>query len=518
MSICRPFRLRHLTDILGGATVKPNSTLWRSGRKKMARTGLILAVVLAPVFVLGAADDGSSDPETAQATERLGEELFHREWVAGDARSPRGDGLGPVYNDTSCVACHNLGGAGGAGPASKNVIILTARSLGIADDTKSALRSTERKGDGHPGFATSSSVSLHRFGTDPDYEGWRSKLLGLKKLPPPRRISDERTGNQRFTADPVDVSLALDRESLNRIESRTAPIRVGAVRATSSERNTTPLFGAGLIDAIPGEVIEAAANDQANASTSPEIHGRVSRLADGKIGRFGWKGQTASLEDFVLTACAVELGLEVPGHPQPPNPLSDMNDKQQAPGLDLSAGECAALASFVAGLPRPVERLPSTKDEMERVAGGHKLFKSIGCATCHRPQMGSVAGLYSDLLLHDMGPGLGGGGTYYNVPTDSTGNGSIASASTLPRTSSRGTIAGNQEWRTPPLWGIRDSGPYLHDGRATTLEQAIAMHGGEADDSAQAFAALEPKEKAILMTFLKSLVAPTSVTDRRDRL
>ncbi len=349
--IFRPFRLRHVTAILGGATVGPNSIIRRFGRTKAARTVLFLAATLAPPVVIGAADDSESHRETAQATARLGEELFHREWVAGDARSPGGDGLGPVYNETSCVACHNVGGAGGAGPASKNVVILTALSTRAITEPRSTNGKTDRTVDGHPGFETSTSVSLHRFGTDPNYEGWRSKLLGLKKLPPPRRISDERTGNQRFAADPIDVALALDRESLTRIESRTTPIRVGDVRATSSERNTTPLFGAGLIDAIPGAVIEAAARDQANSNPSAEIHGRVSRLADGRIGRFGWKGQTANLDDFVLTACAVELGLEVPGHPQPPDPLSD---KKQAPGLDLSAGECAALASFVAGLPRPV--------------------------------------------------------------------------------------------------------------------------------------------------------------------
>ncbi len=130
--------------------------------------------------------------------------------------------------------------------------------------------------------------------------------------------------------------------------------------------------------------------------------------------------------------------------------------------------------------------------------------------------MGSVAGLYSDLLLHDMGPGLGGSGTYYNFPADSTSGDPLASGTSLPRTGSRTAAAGSQEWRTPPLWGIRDSGPYLHDGRATTLEQAIAMHGGEGDDSKEAFAALEPKEKAMLITFLKSLVAPTNSMDRRD--
>ena len=68
--------------------------------------------------------------------------------------------------------------------------------------------------------------------------------------------------------------------------------------------------------------------------------------------------------------------------------------------------------------------------------------------------------------------------------------------------------AGAREWRTPPLWGVRDSGPYLHDGRAETLEQAIAFHGGEATNSAKQFFMLKPDERAQVITFLKSLVAP----------
>ena len=115
-----------------------------------------------------------------------------------------------------------------------------------------------------------------------------------------------------------------------------------------------------------------------------------------------------------------------------------------------------------------------------------------------------------------MGPGLGGAGTY-----DSAAPTRPAAVRSLRRLACQAAAvsersASSQEWRTPPLWGIRDSGPYLHDGRATTLEQAIAIHGGEGEESAQAFAALEPKEKAMLMTFLKSLVAPTISMARRD--
>ena len=71
--------------------------------------------------------------------------------------------------------------------------------------------------------------------------------------------------------------------------------------------------------------------------------------------------------------------------------------------------------------------------------------------------------------------------------------------------------ATRQEWRTPPLWGFRDSGPYLHDGRAQTLEQAVAMHGGQGAPSAQKFFELSPRERLQVEAFLKSLVAPPPV-------
>ena len=90
--------------------------------------------------------------------------------------------------------------------------------------------------------------------------------------------------------------------------------------ALPSQRNATALFGAGLVDSIPDEVLEAAAARK--HSDFPEITGRVARLKEGKIGRFGWKAQKASLHDFTMTACAVELGLHVPEQPQAGTPQS----------------------------------------------------------------------------------------------------------------------------------------------------------------------------------------------------
>jgi CxxC motif-containing protein (DUF1111 family) len=481
----------------------------RVGSSKLGLSLVILTGALAWIVTpIGAADAPKSPGRDSVA---LGEELFHREWVANDTRSPRGDGLGPVYNDTSCVACHNLGGPGGAGPASKNIFLLNAvrataqaqgRKVVAADEPnepeKAATPPTPAGPVGfHPGFRDSRSIVLHRFGTDPRYGEWASKKLGMPAL-----VSGPALRQQ------ASLSLA------SRIE-RQSPLGARRIvfegfQITRSERNTSPLFGAGLIDAIDDEAIEAVAVDQAKSKTFPEVHGRVGRLPDGRIGRFGWKAQMASLDDFVRTACAVEIGLEVPDHHQSIDPLAPGGKPR---GLDLIDEECSSLTRFVASMPAPVERKPSGPHEASWISAGRTLFVTTGCASCHRPKLGGVDGLYSDLLLHDMGPSLGDTGSYgirqpdSSEETNDSGRPILAGAN---RPDSPTFVAGarRQEWRTPPLWGLRDSGPYLHHGRAETLEQAIALHGGEAERTTRRYFDLSPAERSKLEAFLKSLVAP----------
>jgi CxxC motif-containing protein (DUF1111 family) len=557
----------------------------------------------------------SSDRQLAQ-----GRELFEREWIAGDSRSHGGDGLGPVYNDTSCVACHNLGGAGGGGAASKNVNIVTATpnggasqgstpsqdepgflaralgslfGLGTADETKpkpgrtaastkTGKNSAARKLDtrelvkAHPGFRTARSVVLHRFGVKGDYESWRQSLLGFAGGSPLPQM--DRRDREMFQAQ----------NALNFGRGQTQSM-IGQFVVVSSQRNAIALFGAGLVDAIPDRVIEQAA--QIKHAGFPEIAGRVSRLKDKRIGRFGWKAQTASLPDFVLTACAVELGLEVPGHHQGGSP---QKPAAKAKGLDLTAGECSALVSYVRGLPKPAERKPATDNESREIVAGRALFTKVGCATCHASKLGDVEGLYSDLLLHDLGQQLGDTGQYAVFDPSSSEDeiideqGPIADATSAvapvepeaaeiaaappaeaaivatapvpapptldvtgpippgaagaaamemafqrdkemafqrdvsevrlvrvqagPAKMKRPTTgpASRFEWRTPPLWGFRDSGPYLHDGRAETLGQAVALHGGESATIARNFFGLSAKERRQVEAFLKSLTAPAS--------
>ena len=112
--------------------------------------------------------------------------------------------------------------------------------------------------------------------------------------------------------------------------------------------------------------------------------------------------------------------------------------------------------------------------------------------------LGDVDGIYSDLLLHNMGHELSDSGSYTVLEPE------IASKekSKQPR------AANELEWRTPPLWGLRDSAPYLHDGRAATVADAVGLHGGEGTAAAQGYERLSEKERGQVELFLQTLAAP----------
>jgi CxxC motif-containing protein (DUF1111 family) len=271
-----------------------------------------------------------------------------------------------------------------------------------------------------------------------------------------------------------------------------------------SQRNTPALFGAGLIDTIPDRFIIANERQQrvrhgmASSESESIPVGRAFRLANGQIGRFGWKAHTAHLSDFVQAACANELGLSNPGREQP---RSMADSLYRSTGLDLTQQQCDQLTAFVAALSRPTERPHGDASQQAQAARGKALFSNIGCANCHTPNLGAVDGIYSDLLLHRMGPTLEGGSAYYGpAPTTPTGPPSPSdSMSSRPLA---------DEWRTPPLWGVADSAPYLHDGRAATLEDAITMHGGQGKSSAARYQSLDAGQRAQVLAFLGTLRAP----------
>lgn len=406
-----------------------------------------------------------------------GELLFAKEWAPNDPVSGGGDGLGPLYNETSCVACHGLGAPGGAGPDSKNVVIVTALPRGAQ---RVPAKDLERV---HPGFKGATSMVLHRYSTDDRYGLWRRRFYASDQT------LGARAGNTRDN-DTTEVhiqKLAAQTALQKRFQERSSRINAAeGITLNVTERNTPALFGAGRIDAIPSEVLV----EEAAAQPEP-VRGRVARNRDGAVGRFGWKAQIGTLHEFVRNACAGELGLQVAGHAQAVSPLGPL---PQSKDPDMSEPDCDALVAYVRALPAPVAVDPAGPLGSEDMRMGRRLFAATGCATCHAPSLGAVRGIYSDLLLHDMGPGLTDSGVYYGSDGPSSPGGPSPG-----------------EWRTPPLWGFRDSGPYLHDGRAQTLEEAVALHGGQGTQAARSFFALAARERAQVEAFLKSLVAPTAM-------
>jgi CxxC motif-containing protein (DUF1111 family) len=449
----------------------------------------------------------------------LGRELFARTWSSDDPRCHGGDGLGPVYNAASCLDCHSLGGPGGAGPIDQNVELATGigytlsprgpiANMGRLFGEMPGLDMVAADPDPadlvriHPGFRDATSTVLHRFGVEPDYSQWRATFRSQSRPVPAlptfsssrfsrRRATDRVPSREKRAVTPSGISYIADRRCRpfkpvtagDRAILRACLDEIGAkdVAIGITARNPPPLFGTGLIDGLADTELEKVARQQ-----PPSTRGRVHRLKDGRIGRFGWRAQVASLEDFVLTACANELGLEVPGHHQAASPL---DPAAKAKRLDLAQDECDALVHYVRSLPPPGVLAPSGAQGSAAMEG-RRLFQSVGCESCHIPDLGSVRGIYSDLLLHDMGEDLSDPGSY-----DTEDSGSLDHLK-------RG------EWRTPPLWGLRDSAPYLHDGRARSLVLAVASHGGQGAASAHRFRALGPGQQSQVLAFLNSLAAP----------
>jgi CxxC motif-containing protein (DUF1111 family) len=446
-----------------------------------------------------------------------GEDLFLRDWSSGDALSPKGDGLGPMFNDQSCAGCHKQGGVGGGGAKIRNVQLLTfvgttptptesfgdpfgAAANGVQKSAGAKLREI------HPGFAASQSqvqtIVLHRQSTDRRYDAWRLKLLGHEPFVLDTDVAED-------PAQPISFARLDTVASDGMGKKHVKTLVIDGLQLRLSERNTPALFGARLIDNISERVLRQVALEQSRKH--PGISGRVPRSIDGKVGRFGWRGQVATLRDFIHNACATELGLALQNREQAVSPLpetlqfSPVELKKPEQRIDLDSTQVGELEAFVHSLRRPVQSKRKT-DELELLVG-ETVFEKVGCAACHQERIARINGIYSDLLLHDMGAELSDPAPAVSPNQrfsfgSGYGGGSISIASTADISELQ------REWRTPPLWGVRDSAPYLHDGRAGTLEEAIAWHGGEAEESVEKFNDLLVTDRASLVAFLNTLVAP----------
>ncbi len=276
-------------------------------------------------------------------------------------------------------------------------------------------------------------------------------------------------------------------------------------------RIPTPVFGAGLIENIPDDVIlanmaaEQATKVSMGITGHPNRHGpgRVTTSGtpnisgnDGSITRFGWKAQNKSLLMFSGEAYNVEMGVTNELFPQERdetpgcviNPLPEDTTHFNAGKATDVPSDMEKFAFFMRMLapPTPAPETPS-------IVKGRGLFNQIGCALCHTPMLttGTTAiaalsskqvNLFSDLLLHQMGMGLADGIVQGN--------------------------AGPDEFRTAPLWGLGQRIFFLHDGRTSDLLEAIGQHqspGSEANNVIRIFNGLPERQKQHILNFLRSL-------------
>jgi len=331
-------------------------------------------------------------------------------------------GLGPIFNDVSCVACHFRGGAGGA---SRTAVTRFGKITNGIYDPLEAL--------GGP--------LLQKRAIAPKY---------LERVPPEANIV--------------------------------------------ANRITTPLFGAGLIEAISDSTILA----NATASKPDGVKGRAAVVSDAitgesRVGRFGWKSQHATLNAFSADAYLNEMGVTNAFFPHENAPNGNLallteadkfSDPEDKPSVTDPKADFILTADYMRLL-APVPRTPTNSS----IIKGETVFKEIGCAVCHVPSMKTgissitalsnrTVDLYSDLLLHNMG---------------SLGDGMTQSA------------ANGMEMRTAPLWGLRLRDAFLHDGRASTVELAVIAHAGEAQVARDRFKKLTADRKKLLLDFLHSL-------------
>ena len=282
----------------------------------------------------------------------------------------------------------------------------------------------------------------------------------------------------------------LQRLAINRAAREVVPPEANIV----ANRLSTPLFGAGLIEAIPDAAIDANARRQ-----QPDgIRGRAVLIDDPvsgaqRVGRFGWKAQQATLLAFSGDAYRNEMGITNRFFPTENAPNGDaallaahdnFADPEDAADPQTGRSDIDNAADFMRLL-APVAPLRKSASAAE----GERLFGQIGCAACHQPFMQTGpspiaaldrknVALYSDLLLHDMGALADG----------------IAQAGATMR-----------EMRTAPLWGLRLRQPFLHDGRAATVDEAIRAHDGAAAIVRERYVRLAPLQMQQLLDFLRTL-------------
>lgn len=403
--------------------------------------------------------------------------LFRDPWVIAPSSTLDRDGLGPLFNTRSCISCHTNGGRG------------DMSIEGISKPSALVLR-----------FGPTSHAAVSH---DPNYGGQLQ----------PRAISMIHTSMDEALKGEAQLNLSYKVHAEYQLDGQVYTLKMPNYQLTDlaygeladgiaiSPRLAPNIYGLGLLDAIAeADLLALEDTDDVNNDGISARYNRVEDVLSGEValGRFGLKAKQPNLRQQVAAAFRDDIGIT--------------NTVFPAESCTEVQATCAQLAQIGGHddveIPNKLLKLvmdfsqfvavPPTRNlASDTSQKGREVFHASQCATCHQPSFTTdpdypITALanqtiwpYTDLALHDMGDALADG------VLEHTANG--------------------REWRTPPLWGIglkaqySQQQTYLHDGRAASITEAILWHGGEAEQSKQAFIALNKQERQALITFLASI-------------
>ncbi len=393
----------------------------------------------------------------------IGDEVFSQSFVAPPA--VKFQGLGPIYNNVSCINCHRNDGEGIPTAGFSNSGLLFRVSIPGTDN------------HGGPNPIPGFGVQLQD-----------KAVLGAQP---------EASINITYTEVPVtypDGSVVTLHKPNYTVQNPYMPLPANYFL---SPRLAPPMVGLGLLEKIPESTI-LSFQDPHDAN-GDGITGKANYVFDSvdqkiEIGRFGWKANSATLLMQIASAYQQDMGITSYAlKKESADGQTQMNAVHNDTYPELVDSLLNYVLFYVKTLAVPARRNVTNPD----VKAGQALFNQINCSGCHKPTVQTGIDVtapyvsnqrihpYTDLLVHDMGDGLADNRTDF--------------------------LAAGSEWRTAPLWGvglfsITNGTPYyLHDGRANTLEEAILWHGGEAQKSKQQFMNFSKSDRDKVIQFLNSL-------------
>lgn len=422
-----------------------------------------------------------------------GDVLFSRSFSSDAGSDLRG--LGPVFNNTSCNACHARDGRGALPVVTPGTEWVPLRQneavfLRISVEDGRPVPKEEAHGWGAPRAVPGYSAQLFHLGLF----DVRKDIPGVGQA----RVWMKYEFSEYVYPDGKKVSL---RKPVFKITDAYDP-RIYAADVKTSPRLGTPMIGLGLLEAIREEDILALA---ARDLSAEGVHGKPNYVFDIEkqmrgehpplsLGRFGLKANTPTVLHQSLGALNGDMGVTNFAFPVESIFGTELYNSLGLGRVGVEASRQVAedLVFYSETLAVPMRR--QVEDPV--VQRGGSLFHEVRCTSCHHPSFETGSGRYAafakqkiypftDMLLHDMGEGLADGRQDFD--------------------------ANGRQWKTRPLWGlghtqtINPRAGFLHDGRARTPEEAILWHDGEARYSRTRFVNLSPTDREALLRFLKSL-------------